>query len=162
MLAFSGQEKCSLDANGRFKLSPHFISDFNERGEGNVVLHCLPEGAIAIYPEDIYLEMRKSESRPAEKAAASMMFRRKLRYFGAMSQSQKISQQGRITIPEMFRDFAGLTPSSELVMVGAEIGIEIWNAEKWREEICKIHKHSQELGDAEMADELATNVQGDK
>ena len=33
---------------------------------------CLPEGAIAVYPEDVYLAMRQNESNPAEKAAENL------------------------------------------------------------------------------------------
>ena len=157
MLAFCGQDKCSIDSNGRVKLSPRFISDFTERCEGNVVLHCVPEGALAVYPEDVYLDMRRNESRPAERAASSVVFRRSLRYFGAMSHSQKISQQGRITIPQMFREFAELIPGREAVIVGSEIGIEIWNTEKWAEEIKKIHQHSQDKAEREMAADLIMN-----
>ena len=92
MLSFCGIDQCSVDANGRIKLSPRVIEDFAARG-GEVVLHCLPEGAIAVYPEDVYLAMRKNESNPAEKAAESIVFRRTLRRFGGWSQSEKISAQ---------------------------------------------------------------------
>ena len=55
MLSFCGIDKCSVDANGRIKLSPRVIDDFAAHG-GDVVLHCLPEGTIAVYPEAVYLE----------------------------------------------------------------------------------------------------------
>lgn len=154
MLAFCGQERTSIDANGRLKLSQRFLNDFSERGTSSVVLHCLPEGAIAVYPEDIYIEMRKNETHPAERAAGSMVFRRTLRYFGSMSHPEKITLQGRITLPEMFRKFAGIECGKEVILVGAEIGIEIWNPEKWEQEIEMIKKHSQEKGNIEMDADL--------
>ena len=69
MLAFCGLDRCSVDANGRIKLSPRVIEDFARRGS-DVVLHCLPEGAVAVYPEDIYLEMRRSVPDPAQRREA--------------------------------------------------------------------------------------------
>ena len=60
MLAFCGHDCCSIDSNGRIKFSPRVIKDFDDKCRGDVVMHCLPEGGIAIYPEDIYLEMRPS------------------------------------------------------------------------------------------------------
>lgn len=154
MLAFCGQEKCLIDANGRLKMSPRFLSDFIERDKGNVVLHCLPEGALAVYPSTVYTQMRKAEPRPAEKAVSSMVFRRSLRYSGAMSQSQKISEQGRITLPVMFRDHTELLPGSEAIVIGVEIGIEIWSINRWKEELEKINSHNREKGDREMAADL--------
>ena len=162
MLAFCGQDKSSVDSNGRVKFSPRTNSDFMDKCGGEVVLHCLPEGALAVYPEDVYMQMRRAESRPAEKAASSMVFRRTLRRFGALSSSEKISAQGRITIPAGFREMLGLTPGSEIVVVGAEIGVEIWSAERWQEELEKINSHAEAKGELEMAADLdfSTTVNG--
>ena len=157
MLSFCGQDRCSIDANGRIKFSPRFLSDFMEHNGGDVVFHCLPEGAMAVYPEDIYLQMRRSEPKPAERASSSMVFRRTLRRFGAMTQSDKISTQGRITIPQMYRDYAEIRPGTEVVVLGIEIGVEIWNCEKWKEEFGKINGHLRDKGEREMAADLVFN-----
>ena len=154
MLAFCGQDPCSVDANGRIKLSPRFISDFQERCSGEVVMHCLPEGAVALYPEDVYLKMRDEETNPAARAAVNMAWRRTMRRFGAMSRSEKISAQGRVTIPTGFREYAGLQPGVDAVVVGAEIGVEIWNAERWQAEIMQIDEHFKEKGVRQMYNDL--------
>jgi DNA-binding transcriptional regulator/RsmH inhibitor MraZ len=154
MLAFCGQDRCSIDANGRLKLSPRVISDFLERCSGEIVMHCLPEGAVALYPEEVYLEMRQNETAPAAKAAHSLVFRRSMRRFGAMSQSEQISKQGRITLPAAFRKYAELGPGSDAYVVGVEIGVEIWNAERWDAELERINEHVQEKGEREMAADL--------
>lgn len=154
MLAFCGQDNCSIDANGRIKFSPRVINDFMEQCSGEVVLHCLSEGAVAVYPEDVYLQMRRSEPRPAERASGSLVFRRSLRRFGALSQSEKISAQGRITLPQAYRKFADLDAGSEAVVVGIEIGVEIWNAQRWMAELEAINEHMVEKGNREMAADL--------
>ncbi|QSH42084.1 hypothetical protein P0136_04665 [Lentisphaerota bacterium ZTH] len=156
MLKFCGQDCCSVDANGRIKLSPRVISDFAEECGSEVVMHCLPEGAIALYPEKIYLEMRQNEEQAAAQAAASVVFRRSMRRFGAMSKSESISRQGRITLPPTFRKYAALEAGCEVCVVGVEIGVEIWNAERWMAEIDKINEHAMEKGEREMAMDLTT------
>ena len=154
MLAFCGQDYCQIDANGRVKLSPRVISDFMEKCSGEIVMHCLPEGALAIYPEHIYLEMRRQEEAPAARAASSMVFRRELRRFGALSSADRITAQGRLTIPHGFREYAGLLPGTEIVVVGVEIGVELWNAERWNAELMKMNEHAIARGESEMADDL--------
>jgi len=154
MLAFCGQDYCQIDANGRVKLSPRVISDFMEKCSGEIVMHCLPEGALAIYPEHIYLEMRRQEEAPAARAASSMVFRRELRRFGALSSADRITAQGRLTIPHGFREHAGLLPGTEIVVVGVEIGVELWNAERWTAELTKMNEHAIARGESEMADDL--------
>ncbi len=154
MLAFCGQDKSSVDSNGRVKFSPRTCSDFKNRCNGEVVLHCLSEGALAVYPEEIYMQMRRAETRPAEKAGSSLVFRRNLRRFGSLSSSEKVSAQGRITIPSGIRKMLDLTPGEEIVVVGAEIGVEIWNAARWDDEIEKINSHAEEKGEREMKADL--------
>ena len=157
MLAFCGQDKCVVDANGRVKLSPRYLTDFEKYGSSDVVLRCLPEGALAVYPEAVYLQMRSNEAKPAERAATSFVFRQTLRHFGSLSQSEKISAQGRLTLPQAYREHAVLKAGSDAVVVGVEIGVEIWNAEKWAEELVRVNSHFREKGEREMAADLMNN-----
>jgi len=130
------------------------MADFAEQPEGHVVLRCLPEGALAVYPENIYLRMRQGEPDPAEKAASSLLFRRTLRQFGALSQPDEISAQGRITLPLAYREHAGIKAGTEVVVVGVEIGLEIWSSERWAEELKRVNEHMLEKGEREMAADL--------
>ena len=157
MLRFCGQEKCSIDANGRVKLCPRFIEDFLQHSGGNVVLHCLPEGAIAVYPEEVYSQMRSGVGQAAEKAGLSLVQRRVLRSFGALSQPDQITRQGRLTVPPAYRGNAGLQPGTEIYLVGVEIGIEIWNAARWEQELQDINTHLLQKGEVEMAADLSAD-----
>ncbi|MCF7790519.1 MAG: hypothetical protein K9M56_00850 [Victivallales bacterium] len=154
MLSFCGQDRSRLDANGRIKLSPRFISDFQKNGGGEVVLHCLPEGALAVYPEKNYLKMREDGNELAEKAGLSMVSRRKMRRFGALSRTEKITSQGRITVPAPYREYASLTPGEEVTVVGCEIGVEIWSTSQWASEMEIINSHFREKGEREMSSDL--------
>lgn len=161
MLPFCGQDKCSVDANGRIKLSPRLIEDFMARCSGEVVMHCLPEGAIALYPEKVFLEMRRQETQPMEKIGSSLVLRRSLRRFGAMSLPDKITRQGRLTIPASFRAPTLLTPGADAYVIGIEIGAEIWNAARWNEEMELIARHQVDRGEFEMNLDLRKGSEND-
>jgi len=154
MLPFFGQERASIDSNGRVKLCPRFINDFEKSGNGEVVLFALPEGGIAIYPEETFLRIRRFEIDEAEKSFKSIISRRELRFFGSMTYSEKISNQGRITIPHFMREACNILPNTEVVLIGIQLGIEIWAYDKWSSELEKIKKHSNEKADREMASDL--------
>ena len=62
------------------------------------------------------------------------------------------NSQGRITIPPEYRDFAGL--SANVIVVGVEIGVEIWDRARWQEEQKNIMEHAREKGERELADDL--------
>jgi len=155
MVRFCGQEACLIDANGRVKLPPRFLTDFRQDDE-SVVLHCLPEGALGIYPAPVWTQMRQGEARPAAKAATSILFRRQLRRFGALTQSERITNQGRITVPNPFRELLGLEPGQNVILVGTEIGVEIWNAERWQDEFQILREHERRKAELEMTADLET------
>ncbi|MCK5845227.1 MAG: hypothetical protein KAG97_11000 [Victivallales bacterium] len=161
MLSFCGQDRGTIDANGRVKFSPKFVLDFKDDCDGNVVLHALPEGALAVYPEDVYSRMRRGDSNPTESAASSLVFRRNLRRFGALSSSERVSAQGRVTIPTAFREQLGLAANQEIVVVGVEIGVEIWSLPNWNEELVRINEHAAEKGEREMAADLIFDKNGE-
>lgn len=146
-----------IDANGRIKLSPRFLTDYAAYGSSDIVLRCLPEGSVAVYPEEIYLQMRRSEPRPAERAAESFVFRQSLRHFGALTQSETISAQGRITLPAAYREHAGVAPGADIIVLGIEIGVEIWNPERWANELAKMNTHLLDKAEREVAADLMKN-----
>ena len=154
MLAFCGQDKVLVDANGRVKLPVHTVEDFLADGKGDVVFYCLPEGALAIYPEKVYEEMRRRDADTIRQAGMSMLKRRDLRRFGAWSASAKITRQGRVTLPQEFRMPTMLEPGCEAVVIGVEIGVEIWNLKRWQDELKLINEHELDRGDLELVQDL--------
>ncbi len=159
MLPFCGQERCTMDGNGRIKLSQHFVDDFIARSNGELVIHGLPEGALALYPEDVYMEMRRQELAAVERVASSFAARRSMRRFGALSVSYTITRQGRISVPESFREYGALTPGNEVYVIGVEIGVEIWNVERYRQEMAEIREHMTAKCSQEMAEDLLSRFQ---
>jgi len=43
-----------------------------------------------------------------------------------------VAQRSRIVVPEGFREFLGVEPGAEVMIVGAAVCIEIWHPEHWR------------------------------
>jgi len=154
MLAFCGQDRILIDANGRLKLPPKVIEDFLSDGNGEVVFSCLPEGAVALYPEAVYREMRRREPGEIREAGMSMLKRRDFRRFGAWSASAEITRQGRLTLPVGFREPCELMPGTNAIVIGVEIGVEIWNYQRWLKELDVIRSHEVNVGEMEMLRDL--------
>ncbi len=153
MISFCGYDKCLVDANGRVKLAPGLLADFGGAG-APLVIRLLPEGGIALYPESIFLKMRAGTEEHLPAIAESALVRRRLRALNAMSASVQISPQGRITLPEDFRERAGLKESPEAVIVGVDTGAEIWSRVRWQAELDKLDEHYRELDKLEMQSDL--------
>ena len=45
----------------------------------------------------------------------------------------QLAGRGRLLIPESFREFLGVEPGGDLLVVGAAVCIEIWNPPEWLE-----------------------------
>ncbi len=150
---FCGQEKCLIDHNGRIKLPPRMVRAFKSYGD-QVILHCLNEGALGLYPLSTWTEMRQADAKPSAEAARSVVYRRQLRRYGAFTQQQHLTNQGRLTIPVLFRPYTALEPGTEAYVVGCELGLEIWNEDKWRQELEILQEHEEQKADAEMSADL--------
>ena len=145
-----------MDGNGRIRLAQRFVDDFLRRCNGEIVMHGLPEGAVALYPEEVYMEMRKREISALDAIGSSFVTRRSLRRFGALTQPEKISRQGRITLPQGFREFAGLEPGIEVCVIGVEVGIELWSAERYAVEMTAIQQYMEKKREQELLADLQT------
>ena len=137
MLEFCGEDRCLVDGNGRIRLSQRFVDDFLRKCNGEVVMYVLPEGAVALYPEETYREMRSREIADTDNVGTSFAVRRSLRRFGSLTTPAVITRQGRVTLPERFRQMTGLLPGAEACVVGVEIGVELWLAERFDAEMAE-------------------------
>ena len=103
MLSFCGLDNCTVDANGRIRLTQRVVEDFLREGNADVVMHGLPEGCIALYPESVWHRMRAGDLNDPAAMGSSFAMRSSMRRSGALTSSENISRQGRITIPELLR-----------------------------------------------------------
>lgn len=154
MLQFCGLEKTQLDANGRLKLGSRLQQSFGGYGSSTVVLYCLPEGGIGIYPIAEWEKIKPDLKAIQQQFTGSVLARRRMRMMGAMTSKENLSNQGRITLPQMFREMCGIEAGNEVVLVGSEFGIEVWSAEKWQQEMSFMQSHSLEKGELEMNADL--------
>ncbi len=44
----------------------------------------------------------------------------------------KLGDRGRLVLPEGFRDFLGVEPGGDVLVVGAAICVELWHPQQWR------------------------------
>lgn len=154
MFEFCAQESCTIDANGRLKLSASLQRDFQRHTEGDVVLYCVPEGCLGVFPPDTWQRIRQQDLDPVSRFSSDVVYRRTLRRFGAMSQPTTISAQGRITLPSAFRAYAGLEAGESAILIGCEIGVEIWQPTRWQDELDVIANHVNQKGRQAMQADL--------
>lgn len=119
---FLGEYQHTLDAKGRVSLPAKFRTETTDR----LVVSKGLDGCLWVFPADRYEEFA---SNLLSKDDFKKTSRKVQRYFMAGAAEVEIDSAGRISVPSVLREFAGL--EKELAVIGAGHRIEIWNAEQW-------------------------------
>jgi MraZ protein len=121
---FLGTHFPKLDEKGRIILPAKFRDGLAE----GLVLTKGQDRCLVVWPRDefdAYAEQLRAN------AQASARVRAMTRVFFSSAFDEAVDKQGRLTIPPVLRDYAGL--DRELTVVGADTRIEIWSTAVWDE-----------------------------
>ena len=103
------------------------------------------DGCLFVYPND---EWENIENKFREIPLTTKDARKFSRFFFAGAADCEVDKQGRVLIPSVLREFAGL--NKEVVLVGVLNRIEIWSKERWQEneydDMDEIAEHMAALG----------------
>ena len=137
---FMGEYNHTVDAKGRLIVPSKFREQL---GDEFVVTKGL-DGCLFVYENTEWKALEeKLHALPLTNANA----RKFSRFFLAGATTCEVDKQGRILLPAVLRDFAGI--DKEAVLVGVGSRIEIWNREAWNQ--------SNTYDDME---EIAENMEG--
>jgi MraZ protein len=119
---FLGEHRPRLDEKGRLFLPAKFR---DELAEGLVITkgqeHCLYVFAASEFSR-LATELAQAALAQGDRRGHSRVF------FGSAS-DEVPDRQGRVTIPPVLREYAGLT--KDCVVIGMNTRVEIWDSERW-------------------------------
>ena len=123
---FLGQYFYTLDSKGRLIIP----SRYREHLQGEVVVTRGLDRCITVYPISVWEEI-------AQKVTALPITDRRgralRRIFFSDANKIELDRQGRILLPDRLREFAGLTTTTEVAIVGLDRFIELWKPEAWQQ-----------------------------
>lgn len=121
---FLGQYQHSIDAKGRLIVPAKFRDDLGERF---VVTKGL-DNCLFAYPQ---AEWKVFEEKLKQLPLTNPGARKFVRFFFAGAVECELDNQGRIMVPTHLREYAGL--KKDIVSIGVNNRIEIWNKESWND-----------------------------
>ena len=121
-----GEYNHTIDAKGRLIVPAKFREIL---GDEFVVTKGL-DNCLFVYPND---EWQKFEEKLQTLPLTNKNARQFTRFFLAGAASVEVDKQGRILLPSVLREFAGL--EKDVVLVGVASRIEIWSRDRWNERI---------------------------
>ena len=138
---FTGEYRHTVDDKGRVALPVRFRPDLAGRAYVSKWL----DNCLAIHPGAAWDALAAKVSTLPITDPSSRVFSRYL--FGAAFEIE-IDRQGRLVIPSVLREFAGL--GDDAVVVGSRDHLELWSPQRWDE-------YNRRMDDPE---ELAKHLQG--
>ncbi|MCM3510193.1 division/cell wall cluster transcriptional repressor MraZ [Rothia sp. P100] len=141
---FLGTHTPRLDVKGRVILP----AKFREQLEPGVILTRGQERCIYVFTvaefERIHEQLRSAP-------LSSKQARDYIRVFLSGASDEALDKQGRVTIPQNLREYAGLT--RELTVIGAGSRAEIWDSAAWA-----AYLEAQEQSFSETDDDLLPGI----
>lgn len=139
---FIGEYNHNLDDKGRIAIPAKFRALLKK---GGVVTKGL-DNCLFLYTKDQWQKIaEKLSALPISQSKARAF----ARHFLAGAMDLEFDNQGRVTVPEYLRQFAGLKKS--VIIAGLYNHLEIWNQADWNKYKSKAEKNSnaiaEELGD---------------
>ena len=133
-----------IDAKGRMALPAKFRSQL---GSGMVMARG-QERCVYLLPQ---AEFRRIAMRIQRTSMGNKAARDYLRVFLSGAVDQEPDKQGRILVPPMLRDYAGL--ADDIVVIGVGTRAEIWNRASWES-----YLSDKEQGYSDIADDVLPAV----
>ncbi len=120
---FLGTHTPRLDDKGRLALPAKFRNEF----EGGLVITKGQERCLFVFP---MAEFARITDLLRSAPVTQRSVRDFSRVFFASASHEVPDAQGRITVPQPLRDYAGL--SKDCVVIGANSRVEVWAAAAWQ------------------------------
>lgn len=125
-----GSYQAKIDEKSRLRLPAKFRRDLPE-ADDNMYYVTSDDGHCAqIYPISIWGKIAEKLQETPRMDPAKQKFQRITSYYGLVTQ---MDPQGRIMIPPLLRDDAGI--SGDVVVIGKTDHLEVWNGEVIRKNI---------------------------
>ena len=123
--AFTGEFRHSLDERGRVAVPVRH----RPRLAAGATLARWLDGCLGLFPQDEWTALsEKIAGLPVTNSQARAFAR--FMFSGAVE--TELDRQGRLLVPGYLREYAGLEPGGEVLVVGAHSRIELWSAAAWQ------------------------------
>ena len=133
----SGEYRRRLDDRFRLSIPKEFVEPL-QGGQGGSVLTKERSGCVSLWNTDQWKERIESGLKLIESKIQAGRLEGRIdqvqalgRLLSTRHKTVPISERGRLLIPEGFREFLGVEPGGEVMIIGAALCVEIWRPEAW-------------------------------
>jgi MraZ protein len=126
---FRGNNPASVDEKGRLKIPTAFKALLDEKYGQDFFVTSLDGQSVRVYPLPVWIKIEEKLAPLPSMNKAKKQFLDRTNYWGQMARADA---QGRILIPSLLRESAGM--AGEVAVIGhLEEYLEVWSLERLRE-----------------------------
>jgi MraZ protein len=126
---FRGNNPASVDDKGRLKIPTAFKALLDEKYGPDFFVTSLDGQSVRVYPLPVWIKIEEKLATLPSMNKAKKQFLDRTNYWG---QSARADAQGRILIPALLRESAGM--NGEVAVIGhLEEYLEVWSLDRLRE-----------------------------
>jgi MraZ protein len=126
---FNGQYRHALDEKGRLSVPALFRRDTAGNAISRYKLTVGFEDSLFLFPLEYWQAV--VEPQLLELSVMEREARMVTRMFLARAADCEPDKQGRIVVPAPLREFAGLEPEKDVIVIGMYNRVELWNVDRW-------------------------------
>lgn len=127
---FRGGTPISLDNKGRLAVPAKYRDGLVSLCAGHLIITADPSRCLLIYPQPVWEPI---EQKLNSLSSFNPQTRSLQRLLVGYASDVDMDGAGRILVPPVLRQFAGLT--KDVVLVGQGMKFELWDDEKWNQQI---------------------------
>ena len=120
-----GHAPAKVDDKGRLKIPANFRKVIEEKFGSDCFITSTDGERALIYPMPVWFDFQGRLSKVPSTSMPKAKLQEKVNYFG---QTGTIDTQGRVLIPAILRDVAGI--AEDVVVIGDADHLIVWNGEK--------------------------------
>ncbi len=123
-----GNYPATVDGKGRLKIPTAFKAYIEENFGPDFYITSLDGQSVRVYPFNVWRDIEEKLKAVPSMNKAKKKFLDRTNYYGQMA---KMDSQGRVLIPSMLRESAGM--KGEVAVLGYLDRVDVWNGDRYRE-----------------------------
>ena len=127
---FRGNNPATVDDKGRLKIPASFKSELDAMSVQDFFVTSLDGKSVWVYPLPAWLKIEEKLASLPTLNKAKRHFLDRTNFWGQLARADA---QGRVLIPALLREAAGMT--GEVAVLGYLNYLEVWNMERYREHL---------------------------
>ena len=120
-----GHAPARIDEKGRLKVPANFRKIIEDRYGPDCFITSTDGERALVYPLPVWFDFQNRLAKVPSASIPKQKFLERANYFG---QATSIDQQGRVLVPAVLREVAGI--ADDVVVIGNQDHLIVWNEEK--------------------------------